>query len=174
MKISIPTDLKEEVEWHVERIIAEVKSEAVESLKRVEDWRNYVSDDALDVAIDTPVAADNANFYDFGSTKTCKLIHIVQELYPNNDITPSGSFYYPETGYMGWHTNSNDPCKRLYITHSDGESFFKYRTNEGEIITEYDDEGLSVREFIIPDTDEQLWHCVGSNCNRFSFGFKIE
>ena len=174
MKINIPISLQEEIDWHVKRIIADVKLEAADSLKRVENWRDYVSDESLDISTDVCTAEDDANFYDFGNAKTCKLIHIVQELYPDNTALPSGSFYYPETGYMAWHTNSNEPCKRLYITHSDGESFFKYRDQDGEIVTEYDEVGLSIREFIIPDTSERLWHCVGSNCNRFSFGFRID
>ena len=26
----------------------------------------------------------------------------------------------------------------------------------------------------IPSTRPYFWHCVGSTCNRFSFGFRIE
>ena len=73
------------------------------------------------------------------------------------------------------YTNHLDPCKRLYIVYADEDkrSFFKYE-EDGKIITDFDDQGLTIREFDIPGSKPYFWHCVGSTCNRFSFGFRIE
>ena len=54
----------------------------------------------------------------------------------------------------------------------DKKSFFRYLEN-GEIITCYDNKGITIREFNIPRPPNFFWHCVGSKCNRYSFGFKI-
>ena len=103
-----------------------------------------------------------------------KLLSIVKKCYLNKKVTISGNFYYPYEGYMGWHTNCNKPNKRLYITYAseDKKSFFRYLKN-GEIITCYDNKGITIREFDIPNPPDYFWHCVGSKCDRYSFGFKI-
>ena len=91
-------------------------------------------------------------------------------------VETSGHFIYPPTGYMGWHTNHTNPCTRLYITYAteDNKSFFRYRDRKTkEIITDYDNKGLTIREFFIPKHKPYFWHCVGSMCNRISFGFRI-
>ena len=92
------------------------------------------------------------------------------------EVFVSGQFYYPPTGYMGWHTNAASPCERFYITWAseDKKSFFRYYDYEkDEIITDYDDKGITVRRFHIPDRAPHLWHCVGSECDRLSIGFRI-
>ena len=104
-----------------------------------------------------------------------ELTSLVQKIYPHNEIKISGHFYYPNKGYIGWHTNCDQPnTKRLYITYAseDKKSFFRY-LKDGEIITCYDDKGITVREFDIPKMPKFFWHCVGSECDRYSFGFKI-
>ena len=92
------------------------------------------------------------------------------------EVFVSGQFYYPPTGYMGWHTNAGAPCERFYITWAseDKKSFFRYYDYEkDEIITDYDDKGITVRQFNIPDRWPHLWHCVGSECDRLSIGFRV-
>lgn len=101
-----------------------------------------------------------------------QLIHLLQEIYPNYNIINSGMFYYPETGYMGWHTNSNAPCKRVYIVYSDGNSFFRY-IKDDKVITEWDKPGVSIKEFDIKDGEEKLWHCIYSFGDRVSIGFRL-
>ena len=104
------------------------------------------------------------------------LFSLVQELYPDEKITVSGHWYYPNEGYIGWHTNCDHPnTKRLYITYAseDKKSFFRY-LKDGEIVTCYDNKGITIREFDIPQIPEFFWHCVGSECDRYSLGFKIE
>ena len=177
MKKNIPTNLIKELEWSITKIVSRVKSEArLAGLKVVPNWKDKVSSAALDTSVDVPLAGDNHNLYCFSASQTLKLLHVVQQLYPNKQIVSSGSFLYPETGYMGWHTNSDAPCTRLYITYKDGdgESFFRYLNSDNEVITDYDDDGITIREFNIPELPEQLWHCVGSECDRYSFGFKIK
>ena len=75
---------------------------------------------------------------------------------------------------MGWHTNYDQPGHRLYITYSseNNKSFFRYRNRgENQIMTDYDDKGITIREFLVPYKKPYFWHCVGSECDRISFGF---
>ncbi len=91
-------------------------------------------------------------------------------------VDKRGAFYYPPTGFMGWHTNCGTPGERFYITWAseDKKSFFRYYDDEkDEIITDYDDKGLTIRQFTIPTGKPYFWHCVGSECDRFSFGFLV-
>lgn len=101
-----------------------------------------------------------------------KFIHLLQEIYPTYNIINSGLFYYPPTGYMGWHTNSEKPCKRVYIVYSDGKSFFRYKDAQDNIVTDWDKKGVDIKEFDIPE-DDQLWHCIYSKGNRVSIGFRL-
>lgn len=91
-------------------------------------------------------------------------------------IIPSGRFLYPVGGYMGWHTNSNCPGTRVYLTYSPQEmgSYFKYVDNKtGDIVTSWDYKGWTIRIFDIPHNSlEYLWHCVyAPNTQRISFGY---
>ena len=93
------------------------------------------------------------------------------------EVVVSGQFYYPSTGYMGWHTNCGTPGERFYITWAseDKKSFFRYYDYEkDEIITDYDDKGLTVRQFKVTEAEPYFWHCVGSECDRFSYGFLVQ
>jgi len=101
-----------------------------------------------------------------------KFIHLLQEIYPTYNIINSGLFYYPPTGYMGWHTNSEKPCKRVYIVYSDGKSFFRYKDAQDNIVTDWDKKGVDIKEFDIPE-DDKLWHCIYSEGNRVSIGFRL-
>ena len=42
-----------------------------------------------------------------------------------------------------------------------------------EITTDWDTENLNVRVFDVVDTEPYYWHCVYSECNRYSFGFRL-
>ena len=116
----------------------------------------------------------SSNNFKFPKQMSDKLIHIVKEQFPSKTVYSSGHFYYPPTGYMGWHTNYKVPGTRLYITLSseEGKSFFRYKVGD-QIITDYDDAGLTIREFSVPKNWPFFWHCVGSNCDRFSFGYRL-
>lgn len=88
----------------------------------------------------------------------------------------TGKFWYPENGYMGWHTNNTYPGFRFYCTHAQeaNKSFFRYRDPEtGEIVTSWDRVGWMGRIFKI-DKDRPFWHCVYSETNRISTGCNLE
>jgi len=100
----------------------------------------------------------------------------VREMVGKQRIKSSGNFIYPPSGFMGWHTNSNAAGKRLYITYAseDKKSFFRYKHPEtNEIITDYDDKGITIRQFYISKKPPYFWHCVGSDCLRISLGYRI-
>tara|TARA_B100001250_G_scaffold108451_1_gene91497 strand:+ start:179 stop:751 length:573 start_codon:yes stop_codon:yes gene_type:complete len=139
------------------------------------EWEKFVSIDYLpDENLDTNLIG---KFNTFAGAPVDKLMDTlavdIKKMYPNSDIIKSGSLYYPKGGFMGWHTNSNQPCTRIYVTYASesNKSFFRYCEN-GEEVTDYDDKGITVREFTIPE-DGYFWHCVGSDCDRISFGFRV-
>jgi len=82
-------------------------------IKEVPNWESHLE---YDFSKDIPVSHDSY-YIDFGSRNTGKFMHIMQELYPDYNIIDSGHYYYPKTGYMGWHTNSNNLVNEftLYI-----------------------------------------------------------
>jgi hypothetical protein len=87
-------------------------------------------------------------------------------------VIPSGHFWYPPGGYMGWHTNSKAPGWRLYVSYSaeDGKSFFRYREPDTGCIVTSKDSGLNCRLFRVSG-DRLLWHAVYSETDRFSLGY---
>tara|TARA_R100000231_G_scaffold30204_1_gene26659 strand:- start:851 stop:1390 length:540 start_codon:yes stop_codon:yes gene_type:complete len=116
------------------------------------------------------------NYLVFDKTMVQLLLPRLKNIFNNNDIAASGHFLYPKTGYMGWHTNYLESCWRIYITYAteNKKSFFRYFDPLTEqIITDYDDKGLTIRKFYVPEKPPYFWHCVGSMCNRFSFGFRL-
>lgn len=87
----------------------------------------------------------------------------------------SGRIWYPENGYMGWHTNNDNKGHKLYcaFAREDKKSFFRYRHPEtGEIITSWDNQGWNFRIFKVQEN--LLWHCVYSETDRFSIGYTLE
>lgn len=180
-----PPDLKEEITKIIEPSIFKIKRNI--NVKYVNNAAIFVDEKALIKqkeleGFEIDGAKDRTNLKNFSnylerinSNIFDELIEILKKVYPNKQVRLSGSFLYPDTGYMGWHTNYLDPCKRIYIVYAeeDKRSFFRYE-EDGKIITDFDDKGLTIREFDIPGTEPYFWHCVGSTCNRFSFGFRIE
>ncbi len=89
-------------------------------------------------------------------------------------VTQSGLFWYPPGCSMAWHTNSRAVGWRIYISYAEkeGESFFRYRDqNSSEIITLLD-KTWNCRLFRV-NASNPLWHCVYSNTNRFSIGYRV-
>ena len=86
-----------------------------------------------------------------------------------------GNFYYPRLGFRSWHTNRFDPPGwRMYIVDVDvpRRSYFRVKVPlTGEIHTEWDEEGTA--NFFLIDPNRPLYHCVGSDSNRWSKGFKV-
>jgi len=88
----------------------------------------------------------------------------------------SGSFWYRSDGFMSWHTNSNSPGIRMYVTYAEepGKSYFRYFDDSlGEVKTSLDDLGWQFRIFKVSKT-QPLWHCVKSQTNRLSFGLRLK
>lgn len=92
-----------------------------------------------------------------------------------------GNFYYPPTGYMGWHTNSDVPGLRIYVAYAeDNTSYFKWVDRSDpknpKVVVDYDEIGWNIRAFPISDIPENfLWHCVKTNESaRLSYGFMFE
>lgn len=115
-------------------------------------------------------------FGQFIKNYNSKFSYFLQNKFHNCSIVQSGYFLYPKNGYMGWHTNADTPYLRCYITYSEnGDSYFKYRDpTTKEIIIDKDNVGWTSRYFNISDKeDELLWHCVYSNTNRISIGYRI-
>tara|TARA_Y100001963_G_scaffold37529_1_gene52441 strand:+ start:845 stop:1972 length:1128 start_codon:yes stop_codon:yes gene_type:complete len=148
-------------------------------------WKDEVNRDALIKRYnrkDPLNTNDSSNLFRISSetfrleepfTKIAKVMEDKYKAYPYL----RGAFYYPPTGYMGWHTNCNTPGERFYITWAseDKKSFFRYYDYEkDEVVTDYDDQGLTVRQFKVPESAPYFWHCVGSECDRFSFGFMLD
>jgi hypothetical protein len=156
------------------------ESKKIGQNKLQSDLERYTSEDYLinlmkekgDVAVN-----EVSNKYGFSDLPvTSELIPFLQNHYKNRSISESGHFYYYDTGFMSWHTNSDVPCMRVYITYTDdnNKSFFRYYdTKLKKVITDYDKKGINVREFDITGKPPFLWHCIGSNCNRYSFGFRV-
>ncbi len=90
------------------------------------------------------------------------------------EIRSSGFFLYPPQGYMGWHTNWQNPGWRLYVNYAEepGKSFFRYRDpDSGEIVTSVDRE-LNFRLFRAI-AQKPFWHAVYSETYRYSLGYKV-
>lgn len=140
------------------------------------DGLNYVSKEYLNTIInkDVPIG-EQAYLINFDELKLSdKLYSYVEEMFPDYKPKVSGHFYYPKNGYMSWHTNSDKPEKRVYITYVDepNKSFFRSYVND-EMITDWDSNNLNIRVFDATNTEPYYWHCVYSECNRYSFGFRL-
>lgn len=102
-----------------------------------------------------------------------QIYNTLSSIYPKCSILLSGHFFYPENGFMSWHTNDDSPGKRVYLTYTEfaGESFFKYFDN-GKIISDPDYEGWTCREFIT-GSETPCWHSVFASKPRISIGFRV-
>ena len=139
------------------------------------EWEKEVSEEKLisikskGLILDT---SGNKNLVHFPRKHAVRIKPIIKSLFPDRNIRISGFFYYPKTGYMGWHTNHNTASNTLYLTYSTGVSFFRYYDGE-KVVTDYDDCGFTIRTFELRNKKPYFWHCVGSDCDRFSFGFRL-
>ena len=80
----------------------------------------------------------------------------------------TNAIWYPPGGFMDWHTNSNNPGKRLYVAWSEtGDSGMKW-FRDGLVCDDPDQQGWNVRIFDTPQ-----WHMVYANCWRYSVGWKV-
>ena len=160
------------------------QNEQFNRVEEVPEWRSRIDRDSLMQLYkkENPLDRNNTkNLYSYHPNDlglrsyVSKIKGVLEEKYKSK-VTRRGTFYYPPTGYMGWHTNCDAPGERFYISWAseDKKSFFRYYDYENdEIITDYDSKGITVRQFNIPDRAPHLWHCVGSECDRLSIGFRV-
>ena len=151
----------------------------------VPEWKDKINKDSFLEVYNkkNPLDTNNTkNLYHYDrfelglESYVTKIKGVLQDKYKSN-VSIRGTFYYPPTGYMGWHTNCGVPGERFYISWAseNKKSFFRYYDyDKDEIITDYDDKGLTVRQFKVPKSAPYFWHCVGSECDRFSFGFLVD
>ncbi|MCK5360787.1 MAG: PqqD family protein [Gammaproteobacteria bacterium] len=88
--------------------------------------------------------------------------------------TASGQVLYGAGSWLSWHTNEDKPGRRVYCNWSEkaDTNFFRYlNPDNGEIITEMEPAGWSVKSFYIPAPPEQLWHCLNAGSKRIGLGF---
>ena len=176
----------------IERNFPDIKSHLMwqndvkKTVATVPEWKNRIDRDSLMKLYSQEKSLDKNNTKNLNNLnqdisgerffKDIEKIRLFLKDRYKGETYVSGNFYYPPTGYMGWHTNCADPCERFYITWAseDKKSFFRYYDYENDqIITDYDDKGITIRQFNIPDRAPHLWHCVGSECDRLSIGFRV-
>jgi hypothetical protein len=163
----------------IEENLYDIKSHPLLNEKPpIENWEYFVSEQFLiengienDLMISEQRRVFKLNFLKLANI----LLPDIEKLYPNKRIIKSGAFYYPKFGFRSWHTDSQDTVEKLYITWSSEEnkSFFRYYDGE-KVITDYDNKGITIRIFESSETKPYFWHCVGSECDRVSFGYRIE
>jgi hypothetical protein len=160
-------------------------NDRLKNITEVPEWKDKINRDSLMELYnkEEPLDLNNTkNLFNYsidkvgGLERAENIRRVLRDKY-GLKVQPRGQFYYPPTGYMGWHTNCGAPGERFYITWAseDKKSFFRYYDCEkDEIITDYDDKGLTVRRFKVTETEPYFWHCVGSECDRFSLGFLVQ
>ena len=155
------------------------------NIVEIPEWKDKINRDSLMELYNKEEPTDLNNTknlfnYEVGLVGNLEKAENIRQVLRDRYSVPvraRGQFYYPPTGYMGWHTNCRAPGERFYITWAseDKKSFFRYYDHENdEIITDYDDKGLTVRQFKVTETEPYFWHCVGSECDRFSVGFLVQ
>ncbi len=82
----------------------------------------------------------------------------------------TNTIYYSSGSFIDWHTNSDNPGIRTYILFTPTPGIFRYKTQTGEIVDDYDYAGWTMRRFLV-DPLKPLWHCVYSPSLRFAYGF---
>ena len=171
----ITQEAKEKIQLIIENDFNDIKK--ISNTRMVSGWEDHLSREKLESLINYEVPKNETrNFSRLGLDRTKdEVLKVIQDLFPDLLVECSGYFLYPPTGFMGWHTNHDNPTDRIYISYAtkDKQSFFRYYEN-GEIITDYDDAGITARRFTVADRPPYFWHCVGSQCDRISIGFTLK
>lgn len=167
-KVKVPVEVFTELEKFIskqERVSGGCRKAALARIENTPNWN-----------IDIPTANEDKQLVNMGSDINLKTLSGVSEAVgPDFFVTPSGHWYYPKDGgYMGWHTNSDAPFERLYLVYSTtGESWFKYYCDKSKkVVSVKDKKGWNVYSFHTPK-DPLFWHCVYTECDRYSFGFRV-
>ncbi|MDH3690311.1 MAG: PqqD family peptide modification chaperone [Gammaproteobacteria bacterium] len=89
-------------------------------------------------------------------------------------LTVSLCAAYQPGGRMGWHTNDDNPGRRVYCTwaETDRSNFFRYEDPDNNAInTDWESRGWTIKTFYLPPKPDQLWHCIQANSLRLAIGF---
>lgn len=83
--------------------------------------------------------------------------------------------YYPPKGFVGWHTNWNNPGYQLLFTWSKtGDSFFLYEDCDSKQVNMISErpgwQGHLVYFGRQEEKEHVFWHSAYSNCDRFAWG----
>lgn len=86
--------------------------------------------------------------------------------------------YYPNGGYMGWHTNWNCPGYNILLSYNHtGDGYFRYIDPiTKEPVTQLDVKGWQAKVGYFGNKKEKnkiVWHCARSNSERITFGYVI-
>ena len=87
--------------------------------------------------------------------------------------------YYPEEGFMGWHTNWNAHGYNILLTYNTEEAggYFRYLDPvTKEVVTLWDPKGWSCKVGYFgrrSETDKVIYHSCGSHTKRLTFGYVI-
>jgi hypothetical protein len=186
-------DYYEELDWDFQPLIGGLnkvieaigydKSKVIKTLYRPdltkEQALQRVSAEALaevEAIGNREVATEDSNVLKFNNVQFDGLSRLMGKILGNR-VTKfglSGRTWYPENGYMGWHTNNNNKGFRLYCSFArePEKSFFRFRhPKTKEIVTSWDKGGWNFRLFKIDD--DLLWHSVYSETDRFSVGYAL-
>lgn len=98
--------------------------------------------------------------------------------YFKGDIYATNQFrFYGSTGFMGVHTNAESKdVYRVYFVYADesNKSFFKiYNNKEKKIEKVNEKKGWNINYFKLGNFKNPSYHCLYSDCNRFSIGFSV-
>ena len=127
LKETYSTSIKDKIEKIIESNYQNITLQAKKIGKRPDEkWEECISEEALNSVISENIdIAKQTNLHRFSAEISGKLLHFLKEIYANHSIYVSGHFYYPPTGFMGWHTNYKMPEERVYLTYASekGKSF---------------------------------------------------
>lgn len=102
-----------------------------------------------------------------------KLIHFLGAR--NNAV----HVYYPENGFMGWHTNWNASGYNILLTYNTEENagYFRYLDPvTKEVVTSWDPKGWSCKVGYFgrrSETDRVIYHSAGSSAKRLTLGYVV-
>jgi hypothetical protein len=86
-------------------------------------------------------------------------------------------WWYKPKNWMAYHTNEEkNTMWRVYFVwvDEDKKSFLRYYDRDNDkVITAWDKKGWNINYFKIGKIGEDTPHCVWSNCDRLSLGFKV-
>ncbi len=81
--------------------------------------------------------------------------------------------YMGNNGYMGWHTNCDNPGYRWYLvynTHANSSYFRWIDPRNGHMYQAVEPKGWSINQFKLTGCEEALWHTIYTSQTRLSIG----